>query len=679
MQACLLCHKYDEALDIFDAAVDNASVATEWQWGGQRDSLHPLCRDLAMRAMGNSPQTGMSDRAVRLLEDAQSNDDTAISVEALHGVLSALAKDGQWDTAVDLFFTLIESPEILSLLVRGDELDVSRDQPLSDKDRDTLLNEFHELLLGPVMRAANAEQEFGVSLLCLHITATRSRGAETLVQLKTDVLSSPVCQLLQSSPNGDDLLASTMTALSGLGSYQKSLTLFETVAYGGGFSSSRELHDWLSAEIPRRKRNSDGHGWDMVLLQMRQVISACAAMQNQPDLLSSDDVHLISFVVASLIRGSINSNQPEMGVRVGRWVESSLAGLADNEYPCLLQQGHTALPLTDSYLSSTVAALNASGKLESAYQLIETHVQGGPVGAQKNWIFGILTHEETVKLLASEGDADFLSHFYGAISLRKNPSLFSVTAVGLAEKGDWAGVADIYRLALTSGCNSEEISLLAMKAAVSERRPNLLPVLRGIINEVAKLVGVSQSIWLHSKYHHIKRLLGTVLAHRLMWWEDPKTAHLDELEYAMEVCEQKMAKGILPNNFSLRIIVAEAAKFEEGYVPSDRTGLPRVPTTTEGWIDVVYRVLRLAEETGLPYNPYFVKDVCLAFERLGCDEACVQYAVDALSNRGVQIPPAALAATLKASKRISISSPAFHDLEMMLSERTPQLRESTEL
>ena len=51
MHACILSDRHAEALAIFDELLcgELATSASEWQWGGGEDRLHPACRDLAMR------------------------------------------------------------------------------------------------------------------------------------------------------------------------------------------------------------------------------------------------------------------------------------------------------------------------------------------------------------------------------------------------------------------------------------------------------------------------------------------------------------------------------------------------------------------------------------------------------------------------------------------------------
>jgi hypothetical protein len=181
-------------------------------------------------------------------------------------------------------------------------------------------------------------------------------------------------------------------------------------------------------------------------------------------------------------------------------------------------------------------------------------------------------------------------------------------------------------------------------------------------------VGTSQSDWMQSKYWKLKRLLGFPVVRSLMWWEDAKTAHLDELELSIDFFETRISRGLSPKFDSLRAIVSAARSFSDEYVPSYRTDLSRVPRSAAGWIDVLTRVLREAEDTALLNDPDFVTDVALAFRRLGCNKECVEFVIKAIEKK-VQVRPVALNTAIEASKQADVGLSVV-DLQMMTMDET---------
>jgi hypothetical protein len=57
--------------------------------------------------------------------------------------------------------------------------------------------------------------------------------------------------------------------------------------------------------------------------------------------------------------------------------------------------------------------------------------------------------------------------FHSLLSGNKSPDTYTIATKNLAhQRKDWSGVENMYRLALSSGCLLEELSLLAMNSVV---------------------------------------------------------------------------------------------------------------------------------------------------------------------------------------------------------------------
>ena len=673
MQACLLCDRYDESLDVFDGAVEKQRVATKWQWGGRSDVLHPMCRDLAMRAMGGSTRTEVSARALQLFDETVREEDTKISADALYGVMSTFENERQWEAAAAFFFSLVDNESVLSRIVRGDELN-NWIYPSSLKPTDgAVARSALELILSSVMRLCNSEQQFGVALLCLHLlTVTRLASSDDSPQEDSLKGEGHTVQqafaLLQSSPYIDDLLATSMASLCGVGCYDHAQVLFQDLVLDpaldrGEMVASHELHQWIctNSSLKRGSMERLRHGWNSAFRQMHQLVWACTMIRRETTRsLSGPDKSLFSAVVSSFVRFSVHSQQPELGVYMCKWVEQALAYLDSDDSPSLFaEDAASGLALTDPYLSAAIAGFTACGKREAARNLVESYLLVESAESKKDWT---LSYEESVKLLLSENDSRALSMFHEALLSRRSPNIIFAAAKGLAKTGDWKGVSDLYRLALVSGCLSEDLSLLGMKSAGSGHKEDKLRVRRSIAGEASKLVGVKPNTWIESKYWILKAQLGFFDARILMWWDDPNTAHLDELEFALEAFESRLESGLTPKNQVLRRIASAARRFNRFVPPASKTGIPRVPRNREGWVEVLHRIMSVAEGTSLNDNPDFAKDVAVALQQLDCHELCIDSVLKAVS-AGVHLSPETLDTALEATSDTNV--PSFHDLTML--------------
>ncbi|KAL3767700.1 hypothetical protein ACHAW5_007464 [Stephanodiscus triporus] len=78
----------------------NQSTASEWQWGGgDITAVKPLCRDIALHAMGGIENGGVSQDAVFLFEII--HEGHPVSSNALLGLAHSMEFDGDWQSSVN--------------------------------------------------------------------------------------------------------------------------------------------------------------------------------------------------------------------------------------------------------------------------------------------------------------------------------------------------------------------------------------------------------------------------------------------------------------------------------------------------------------------------------------------------------------------------------------------------
>ena len=169
MHACVLCGRYQEAIDIFDDLVQGElASAAEWQWEGKQDVLHPACRDLAIRALGELKTVHNSDEIKRRIMELYNDTRQAnaqISVEALYAVVGAW--DDDLETMLNLVLPLLQTG-FISRLVLGDDTQIMSDQTFPSQTSPRILLEWVSLL-DLVMQVCNAYQKYGLSLLCFRL------------------------------------------------------------------------------------------------------------------------------------------------------------------------------------------------------------------------------------------------------------------------------------------------------------------------------------------------------------------------------------------------------------------------------------------------------------------------------------------------------------------------------
>jgi tetratricopeptide (TPR) repeat protein len=684
MHACVLCHKYQDAIDIFDDLVQGElASAAEWQWEGKKDALHPACRDLAIRSLGELKTMEKADeikKQILELYNQARQDESKISTDAILAVVSAW--DDDLETVLSIILPLFESGS-LSRIVMGDDTQITSEQ--QQLPTQTSLDIIHELgsLLDLSMQICNSFQKFGLSLLCFRlfeITLMLSdlisdQQLETITVMKGQYQYSNIVQtilpLLSIFRNSKEILNTLMVSLCGVKLPQEAINLHDAVVADCADEIPREMHDvYEYAEFLRSSTDSASYqSWEPAHRHIHRLTASLACVEENESMLTTSESILLSSTLATAIRECTVTSNPEAGIVLGRWVESRpILGTTD-EAPSLFSETKTdgiGLPvrLTDSLLSAAVEGFAQCGKMRFAESLIQTNL--GNDRSPSNWL---LSYHEAMKLLFSQGqNTDGLALFRTVIASAKNPDVFCTVAKSLIASGNWRQVLDLYRQAISSGCSSEELSLLTMESISASGRIGQIdgqfPLLRSIISETSKSLGVSPAVWIETNYWKFKRVLGFSIARLIMGWDDYKLSRLDELDQAIETLEKRSIVGLTPKNAVLFSIVQAAANLEQYAVPYNATGLPKVPRDTDSWIKLIDKVLDEAKETRLFYEPNFIFEASLALRRVDRHVECLEIVSEALS-RGLKLNKATLENAVLAGQAVGMED-ATADMKMLL-------------
>lgn len=685
MHACVICGRYQEAIDIFDDLVQGElASAAEWQWEGKKDALHPACRDLAIRALGELKAVHNSDeikqRIMELYNDVRQAN-AQVSVEAHYAVVGAW--DDDLETMLDLVLPLLQTG-FISRLVLGDDTQIMSDQTFPSHTSTQILLEWGSLL-DLVMQICNSHQKYGLSLLCFRLFEVALMMSDTVSDSQLQQIANlkhqqpqysdfvlTLLPMLSILKNSSQILNTTMVALCGVKLPREAVNVHHALVSGNKVDAVRPTYDVLEyAEFLCASLDSSSYqSWEPAHRHIHRLTASLAYIEDHQEALTASESILLSSALAVAVRECTVTSNPEAAIFLGRWIESRPWVQKPNDATILFSDSNASegmglpLQLTDSLLSSAVEAFAQCGKVRIAERLVQENL--GNDRAPSNWL---LSYHEAMKMLFSQGQStDGLALFRTVIASAKNPALFCTVARSLIASGNWRQVLDLYRQAMSSGCSSEELSLLTMESIVASGRIGQIdgqfPLLRSIISETSKSLGLLPATWVEANYWKFKRVLGFSNARLIMGWDDYKLSRLDELDLAIESLHKRAMAGLTPKNAVLFSIIQAASNLEQYVVPFNATGLPNVPRDANAWIELIDKALDEAKATRLFYEPNFIFEASMALRRVDRHLECLEIVCDALS-RGLKLNKATLENAVLAGQAVGMED-ATTDIKMLL-------------
>ena len=682
MHACILSDRHAEALAIFDELLcgELATSASEWQWGGGEDRLHPACRDLAMRALGGNDNVndnaGVCERALQLFHQAL-DEDAKISIEAMTAVVAACEMNDDWETVVDLFLAVLaKTPK--SWLVTGEGVQLTLDKSESTFSNDELVVEMG-ILLNRAMHACNVSKKHGLALLFLQLFDTVLLATTTVTaqdEYSENTMRMPYAFLatIRRLRNQQDLVRTTIVSLCGVNCPQAAVDLDE--AFMAMMTHPSYRYDSRAYAEYLQQAFDPSFSWQAVHRHVHRLAVCIRSLEEANEPITERDTHVLSSVLATVIRECVTAGYPDAGVMLGRWVErqNMKTPLKCSVRIFSVKQDESfrlPVPLTDSLLSAAIEAFGKTGNSEVAVNLIQAHL--GDDRPPEKWL---LSYHEAVRTLFAQGQPEnAMDLFRTILTSGRNPGMYCTAAQNFKASGDWRSLLDLYRLALSSGCVSEELGMLAMESVAGLSREKQLagssretqfPLLRSIIAETSRAVGSNPSDWVATNYWALKRVLGFSTARLIMGWGDHRTCRLDELEFALEILERKSSVGLTPETDVLLSIADAAANFDQLSVPFNKTGVAKVPRDRHGWVWALQRALDEAKNTVLLYDNKFLDDATIALERLGCNLECIEV-VNAAISRGLRLRRTSLESAVRAAEAEGIEALAS-DIALLLVE-----------
>jgi hypothetical protein len=673
MNACVLSGEADRALELFQELVsDPLRGDSEWQYAGEYNSMHPLCRDVAMRAFGDCSSMNLSEVALELYQQVK-NDDFQISIEALCGVVKACERDGRWGEAVEIFTEFLDRCRDPGWLVVGNEAPsvVSREQAIANGN----MVDFNAVLqqalpqignmVASVMRSSNADKKFGMALLCSQLVCNTLMSADpTQDKQSFRKAENPSTLLLSCFQGQEDPIVASIVALSGLNCDLDAFRLYEAAV------EEYPLHSWYNArnccEFVQSNHSAANvvvsSPWQNGQRHMQLLLSACSAIENSNVEMESSQITLLASALSKAMRACTAAGQPETSLWLTKRVYSVLAskdainsektfslGNAVSSffgYPDAQPNGYQESKLTHAaafvsetaVLAESISAYRAMGRPDEGLEILDcipdsfgnssSPHRKGPK-SDSRWIPVV---NQAIFLLADQNRVDDAFALYGATNEETQDHETLIAMATAFEKDEqWKEIIKIYYHALKCGRLSEKLAFLAMKAVVNTSSKEMPKQLRLIAKSACEVAGMNEKEWIESRYWVLDRKLGFTAARLLMWWGDASTAHEMKLRFAIEQVESRRKAGLTPKNVVLRYIVNGIRHYKG---PTEILPLSRTQ-----WLNLLRAVIDEAQNSSLWYDASFLESVLMSFLWLDDKKECVAFVRDAVE-RGVQITQA---------------------------------------
>ncbi|KAG7368144.1 hypothetical protein IV203_030887 [Nitzschia inconspicua] len=686
MQACWLCQKPDEAWNVLEesnllviqsqsspsvVATTTPGFGGEWQYGGERDLMDPLVRDMAMKVVNSfqppnnnqeddaaSNFPSVSQVALDLYRQIQ-QEGTSISLEALTGVVQACERDGEWQEALSIVWDVLENKKEARhfWIVSGNHL------LIEDRDRMSIasLYDTQQLhrdmggLLASVMRSCNVSSNFGISLFLLSLLQNRmslssKNGGDA------DPSNSRTTALLAQIRDPDEVLAASMVSLCGLRCYKDAMELFQSYGDASDNLSANRIYEYAKANDTRFGTLVLGNPWASAQRHIWALTQLVDTLKGRTNLHEEQRLHVIH-TLAACMNSCINAHQPELALQLIRWIDGELFQYAMSNSNFSLGTGL----LTDALAAEYIIALRWANDVPGAISMFEECL----AKHQSDLSEWKMTVSAGLMAMVAGGRGDDAVKFFEALD-EEALCTKCYTTIGryLSEKSDWKEVINLYRDATARGFSSEDLSFMAMKAVTSTRIENRLRILRAIVAECASDVGVDPQSWVTNRYWHIKRELGFDYARLLMWWNDPERATLDELILAIKEFDKEVSSELRPKNDVLRAIVKGASLLDALHLESV-DGYERVPKSVPQWTSLLENVLTTIQDSPIHCDPNFIDSVVQAYKNLGCSRECISYIQGIISSDFVRLRKSTLQEVLEAA-RMEQEMELSKDIEMLL-------------
>ena len=474
MQACNACSRFDDTISVYDYFMSgNRSAASEWQWGGgDITAIKPLCRDLALYAMGNDEKGGHSKRAMSLFAEII-DEGYPVRSNTLLSLAHSMELDGQWQSS----FNLLKA--IPSL-----EIDVS---DMNTGEIDNL----HTDILASVMRVCNSGGQHGLAIF-----ASTFCNSEHMTN--------------SDKHDNSQISQATIQSIYGLGC--------------GVYAN--EFWKELQTDVPhlfRHNYSSHRESWINAFVAIDRVLKVINTIRLEEKNISTPSHVLFERGLTRAMEHCIDSGQPASALELYLYTNTFLTKHDES----LTQRVKTLFGMESTQEGSDIFHLSEMNIKEMTVKdpllatIIKAYSKLGPDPRKTLSIYddGTIRSGESIFLsqsinnvLEAKLDIDVNEglRFFKAMDPKSvNPTSFCVIANRYAERGIWHEIGDVYNRARSAGCINEDLGLIAMQAVCkSELLEGKIVTLRRIVDDVCGLSLMKSNDWIKLHYWTIRKNIG---------------------------------------------------------------------------------------------------------------------------------------------------------------------------
>lgn len=467
MLACNACSRFDDTVSVYDYFMSGNRNAAEWQWGGgDVTAIKPMCRNLALYAMGNDEKGGQSKRAMSLFAEII-DEGNPVRSNTLLNLAHSMELDGQWQSS----FNLLKA--IPSL-----EIDVSE---INTGEKDNL----HADILASVMRVCNSGGQHGLAILANIYCNSEHMTNSNSLQISQAIIQS-ICGL-------------------GCGIY------------------ANELSNELQTDVPRwslNKYSSHRESWINAFLAIDRVLKVINEIRLEGNNISSSSHLRFERGLSRAMEHCIDSGQSATALELYFHTNTfltkrdesltqrvkALFGMESTKREKLFHLSRIKMKemtLTDPLLATIIKAYN---KLDprKAHSIFED----GTINLGDSTLVSQSINNALEVILNIDVNEGW--RFFKAMDPKcVNPSTFCLVARKYAQRGIWHEIGNVYNRARSAGCVNEDLGLIAMQAVCkSELLEGKIVILRRIVDDVCGLSLMKSNDWIKLHYWTIRKNIG---------------------------------------------------------------------------------------------------------------------------------------------------------------------------
>ena len=708
MYACVLNQEYDKALDFYDYVLNSPELgASEWQWGGGYGSIHPLLRDLSLVCMGyQAGSVGPLDEGqeehgeskypswtsgdgINTLEQIV-QEGKCISLGAFKGVLSMCEVEGNFENAIQILHMIMNYNDKSDWSIVNDSLEnflMENPEPLQIITEDLQSKYLDDDIIARVMNSCNTAGEFGLALLICRLV-------NSVEEIDIDIGHSvpPIVKKMLLSQKklrkSDELLTSTMLALSGIGCIKEAKALYSEVVgvvpndAQSLWQSSIECFDYVSS-----LNNESDQNWRMAFKNIDRVLYAIESMNDADFVLGESEKQIFSQGVAQMMKSCASAQQGLAGLHLAKYAsltvmkrQNSVSNVKKAIQSFFSLRANDTFDFNDdsneasSFLSSSDAMLSGAmecyihsrePKEKEALALFFYKWESDP-NLQKvvksdssvadNWI---LSTNDALELLIETQTFESAKSFFESIHPNNRVAeTFVIMGKGYAREQAWEEVTKLYVDASKKGFLSEELGILAMEAVAESKLDGKVRILRKIADENASIAGVKQAAWIAKNYWILKRHVGFHYARLLMWWNNPKTTQQQELQLAIKQFQDLEKRGFQVDEDILTCIVK---------LTKNEQHLRAVNEDDKGeYVKILLKVTLEARQCSLGTRPSFISDTASALIALNASKECTELLRLSVAE-GIRVDRESLIDGIKAASAVE-DEEAIKEFQILLSQ-----------